>query len=243
MYLLPHAPAADGPLETGVIACVFYLILVYAIDVVLLLVAVVENAARRRQSRTEDYTTIGTSRFTIPVSVIAPMHNEEVLAVPVIDALLALDYPEYEVIIINDGSTDGTLDLLRRRYALRQFERFERRVLDTTEVHAVYRSTVNERLTVIDQVAGGNKAAALNADLNFARFRYVCCIDGDTIYSPDTLLRSMRLVLRDPAHVIGVTSQIVVTTHPEEAYVDGKGLIGSTLLHNFQHLEYLRSFS
>jgi len=95
---------------------------------------------------------------------------------------------------------------------------------------------------VIDKVAGGNKADSLNAGLNFARYRYVCCVDGDTMYERDALLRSMRLVLRDPARVVGVTSQIVVATHPERPYAQTRGLAASTMLHNFQHLEYLRSF-
>jgi cellulose synthase/poly-beta-1,6-N-acetylglucosamine synthase-like glycosyltransferase len=127
-------------------------------------------------------------------------------------------------------------------FDLEPFERFERRVLPTDGVHAVYRSATDPRLTVVDKIGGGSKAGALNCGVNFARFRYVLCVDGDTIYERDALLKGMRLVLRDPARIVGVTSQIVVASHPEQPYEESRGLMRSSLLHNFQHLEYLRSF-
>jgi poly-beta-1,6-N-acetyl-D-glucosamine synthase len=226
----------------AVAACVVYLVLVYAAGLALAVLAFFVSRSRVREADAEHWPAITASRFTIPVSVIAPMHNEEVVAVKAVEALLALEYPELEVIIVNDGSTDGTLAVLERAFDLQPFDRFERRVLPTRRVHAVYRSRIDGRLTVIDKEAGGNKADSLNCGLNFAHFRYCCCVDGDTIYERDALLRSMRLVLRDPATIVGVTSQIVVATHPEVPYRSTRGLVESTLLHCFQHIEYLRSF-
>ena len=186
-----------------VVACLAYLLFVYGAGLALSILAFFENRSRVRESEAEGWDTIGRSRFTIPVSVIAPMHNEEVLGVPAVEALLELDYPEFEVIVVNDGSTDATLARLTEAFDLQPFERFERKVLPSREVYAVYRSQSDERLTVIDKEAGGNKADSLNSGINFARFRYVCCVDGDTIYARDALLSSMRLILRDPARVIG----------------------------------------
>lgn len=92
------------------------------------------------------------------------------MLVPVLSALLDLDYPEYEVIVVNDGSTDRTLDLLRTTYALEPVERFYRRILPSDPVTAIFRSTVEPRLTVVDKVAGGNKAVERNPRVDTAAF-------------------------------------------------------------------------
>src|SRR5581483_9770656 len=115
----------------AVVVCVVYLVVVYGIGLVLAVLAFFVNHSRVREGDAENWRTITESRFTIPVSVIAPMHNEEVIAVKAVEALLALDYPELEVIIVNDGSTDGTLVELERAFDLQPFDRFERRVLPT----------------------------------------------------------------------------------------------------------------
>ena len=101
--VIPHAGAATGALWIATFACLSYLGLVFAIDFVFLFVAVVENRLRVKESNAEDTQTIAESRFTIPVSVIAPMRDEEVLAGHVVEALLDLDYPEFEIIVVDDG--------------------------------------------------------------------------------------------------------------------------------------------
>src|SRR5439155_19125187 len=146
----------------AILACVAYLLFVYGVGLLLAVFARFENARRANESAAEAWDTIGRSRFTIPVSVIAPMHNEEVLAVAVVEALLELDYPEFEVIVVDDGSTDATLERLCERFGLRAFEKFERRVLPVGEIDAIYRSG-DRRLSLLHKRAGGDKASALNA--------------------------------------------------------------------------------
>lgn len=220
-----------------------YLLLVFAAYALLLIFAGLDNAIRTRDARSDNLDALSTSRFTIPVSVLVPVFNEAPVVAQTIAALQAFRYPEFEILIVDDGSTDGTLDRLRSDLDLVPTVRFERKVVATEAVKEVLRSTRDHRVTVIAKENGG-KADALNAALNHARYRYVCCVDGDTLYLPDALLQNMRLVMRDPETVVGVTGHIAVATRPETGGGphEGRALLENRLLSNFQHMEYLRSF-
>ena len=224
-------------------ACFVYLCLTYGMFIVLLAFAALENVRRRREARVEDYALLAESRFTIPVSVIVPAYNEAPVILAAVRSALAFEYPEAEVIVVNDGSTDDTLETLVLAFDLRPYEVFHRRMLPTEGIRAVYRSSADPRLLVIDKENGG-KADALNAGVNLSRYRYVCCVDGDTVYEPDALLKGMRLAVADPARVVGVTSVISVASHPEAHLSRGERprTLDRSLLSNFQHVDYLRSF-
>lgn len=223
--------------------CLAYLLCVLAVFVVMIVASAVEHRHVMRQAHAEDYEALSTSRFTIPVSVIAPAYNEEILVEAAVRSLLAFDYPQFEVIVVNDGSRDGTLAVLRRAFDLERRQVCYRRRFHTRPVRGIYRSRTHPNLVVVDKENGG-KADALNAGLNLARYRYVCTVDADTIYFPHALLRSMRVAMQDPAVVVGVTSSVTISRRPEQ--VDprrpGSVRIDDRLLTNFQLLDYLRAF-
>ena len=223
--------------------CLGYLVLVSGVLVVMTLGALRENFWRARETRVEDFDTLASSPFTIPVSIAAPAFNEQVCIVSSVRSLLALDYPEYEVIVVNDGSSDRTLEVLRDTFDLEPTGTIFRRVLQTSAIRQIYRSRMDPRLVVIDKVNGG-KADALNAAINLARYRYVCCVDADTVYYPDALLRGMRLAMHDPATIVGVTSQIALSGRPEVRYEAGRRLIALDRkpLLVYQTFDYLRAF-
>jgi len=241
--LTPSDSALLPVLQWTCLICFVYLLGANSLYLTMLLVGTVENALRRRESRAEDFETLSLSRFTIPVSVLAPAYNEEPIVSACVRSLLDLDYPQLEVIVVNDGSTDGTLEVLKREFDLYPLQIFYRRIVPTREVRAVYRSARDGRLLVVDKVNGG-KADALNCGVNLARYRYVCCVDSDSIYTRGALLKGMRLAVKDPARVIGMTSHITVSEQPETAYEADSGRIrlSPRPLFNFQHLDYLRSF-
>ena len=148
-------------IQVVVLVCLGYLGLVYASYFALSAIGLAENALRRRDSAIQDYDGLAESRFTIPVSVILAAYNEESAISATVRSLLELDYPEFEVIVVNDGSTDGTLDRLRADFDLVPVEVFVRRLLESEPVRSTYRSPEHPRLVVLDKANGG-KADALN---------------------------------------------------------------------------------
>jgi len=222
------------------VACLFYLTVVFAVMAVTAGMAARENRQRAREARIEDFETLLVSPFTIPVSIVVPAYNEAVAIKPVVLSLLALDYPEYEVIVVDDGSTDTTLAQLREHFELQTTGTFYRTTLASTPVEHLFTSLREPRLTVVSKTNGG-KADALNCGANVARYRYVCCVDGDTIYHPDALLKGMRLVIQDPARVIGITSRVRVSSRPERSE-DAAARSERNAFVAFQSFDYLRAF-
>jgi poly-beta-1,6-N-acetyl-D-glucosamine synthase len=226
-----------------VAVCMGYLLLLNVVYVVLAVVSAFENSVRKRESGAEDYEMLASSRFTIPVSVVVAAYDEETAIVPAIESLLGLDYPEFEVIVVNDGSTDSTLELLQMNYALESFEVFVRAVVPSEPVSAVYRSETYPNLVVVDKANGG-KADAMNAGLNVARYRYVCGVDADMVFERDSLLKGMRLAVQDPGRVVGVASQLALARDPEltMAAPRGERPVDRRPLLAFQHLDFVRAF-
>ncbi len=233
----------ESALRITVLVCAGYLVLVYVAYAVLIVVGLFENSVRRLESASQDYETVASSRFTIPVTVILAAFNEEAGVSASIRSLLGQDYPEFEVVVVNDGSTDGTLERLREDFALEPAERFPRLLIETGRVHGYYESAEHPGLLVIDKENGG-KADALNAGINAARFRYVCGVDADAIFFPDALLRGMRLVLSDPGRILGVTCHLAIAERPGRtaAAPAGSRPVERRPLLAYQHLDYLRAF-
>lgn len=230
-------------LSVIVIVCLGYLLLTNLMYVGLVAVAAIENGVRRRETASQDYDVLAASRFTIPVSVIVAAYDEETAIVSTVESLLDLEYPEHEVIVVNDGSNDDTLHRLRQAFELEPYEVFVRRVFSTEEVRAIYRSAGHPNLIVVDKVNGG-KADALNAGLNVARYRYVCGVDADTVFDRKALLKGMRLVVQDPARIVGVTSHLTIAENPERSMATpaGRRPIDRSPFMAYQHLDYLRAF-
>lgn len=226
----------------AVTACAVYLAVMTVLFFLMVLSAAVENRIRTRQSRHEDFATLRESPFTIPVSIIAPAYNEAVCITAAVNSLLEQSYPEYEVIVVNDGSTDATLDTLITSFALKPIGTFYRQTLAATPMRQLYRSERDPRLLVVDKPNGG-KADSLNCGTNLARYRYICCVDSDTVFFRDALLNGMRLAVQNPAEVVGVTSQVAISKRPEGARrPDGLITVDRDPLTAYQWLDYLRSF-
>jgi cellulose synthase/poly-beta-1,6-N-acetylglucosamine synthase-like glycosyltransferase len=180
-------------------------------------------------------------RYEPPVSLIMPAFNEEATITAAVLSILHLEYPEFEVIVVNDGSRDGTLEALTREYSLVPFPEAYRRQIESEPVHAIYRSTTHPSLRVIDKANGG-KADALNAGMNAARYPLVCVVDADSILER-TSLRHVVLPLLTEPHTIasGGCVRIVNGCEVRGGFLEKIGL-PRKFLPLAQVVEYLRGF-
>jgi cellulose synthase/poly-beta-1,6-N-acetylglucosamine synthase-like glycosyltransferase len=210
---------------------------------VLLITAIIKNTAHRARLASLRLEHMRVSPFTPPVTLLVPAHNEEQFIVESVRSLLAIDYPDLEVIVINDGSVDGTLEQLKRAYSLRKTNLLYIPEVSSSKVHGIYRSDTEADLIVVDKEAGGSKADAVNAGLNVATSPYICIVDADSILERDSLLRIMAGVLSDPARVVAVGGIVRV--------LNGSGVVAGELkevrlpkgaLEILQVIEYLRAF-
>lgn len=176
-----------------------------------------------------------------PVSLIVPCYNEQATIATSVRSLLQLEYPEFEIVVVNDGSSDATLDVLVREFALAPFPEAYRVRLRTQPVRAVYRSARHGNIRVIDKRNGG-KADALNAGINDARYPLFCSVDADSILSRDSLKRVVEPFLEDVDTVAaGGTVRIANGCTVQEGFLVAPGLPRNPLA-LVQVIEYLRAF-
>ncbi|MDN5926209.1 MAG: glycosyltransferase family 2 protein [Hyphomicrobiales bacterium] len=177
-----------------------------------------------------------------PIALIVPAYNEELNVVESVHSMLALEYPNFEVIVINDGSKDQTLQRLVDVFKLVKFQRPYEEALTHAPIRSLYSSPTTERLLVVDKENGG-KADAQNAGINVCRAPIFCVIDGDSILEPDALIRAAQPFIDDPEYTIAVggTIRIANGSRIESGRVTKIGL-PTKLLALFQVIEYLRAF-
>jgi cellulose synthase/poly-beta-1,6-N-acetylglucosamine synthase-like glycosyltransferase len=176
-----------------------------------------------------------------PVSILVPAYNEEATIAASIRSMLQLTYSEFEVIVVNDGSKDATLDVLASEFKLQPFPEAYRRQLDTKEIRQVYRSTRFPNLRVIDKVNGG-KADSLNAGINASRYPLFCGVDADSILQRDSLEKVVEPFLRDPTVVAsGGTVRVANGCEVSGGFLTKVGL-PKNIWALFQVVEYLRAF-
>lgn len=180
--------------------------------------------------------------FEPPVSLIVAAYNEEAVVVSAIRSLLQIEYPEFEIVIVNDGSRDRTLDVLIAEFDLVLFPEAFRNRLRHARVRGIYRSRSHSQIRVIDKENGGSKSDAINAGLNAARYPLICPLDADTVLQRDSIRLLVQPFLEDP-HTVGSGGIVRIANGCE---VSG-GFLGEIGLPRnplalFQVLEYLRAF-
>jgi cellulose synthase/poly-beta-1,6-N-acetylglucosamine synthase-like glycosyltransferase len=196
---------------------------------------------RRGQEQFLDKVPRAYSGLEPPVSILVPAYNEEATIAASIRSMLQLTYSEFEIVVINDGSKDGTLDVLTREFGLLPFPEAYRRQIATKEIRQVFRATRFPNLCVIDKVNGG-KADSLNAGINASRYPLFCGVDADSILQRDSLEKVVEPFLRDPTVVAtGGTVRIANGCEVSGGFLTSVGL-PKNIWALFQVVEYLRAF-
>jgi cellulose synthase/poly-beta-1,6-N-acetylglucosamine synthase-like glycosyltransferase len=175
------------------------------------------------------------------ISIIVPAYNEASTIASSIQSLLQLRYPEYEIIVVNDGSKDNTIDVLRQAFELKPFPDACGRDLPTKSIRGIYHSSIYANVRVIDKENGG-KADSLNAGINLSVYPLFCCIDADSVLAQDSLYRVVQPFLLDHRTVAcGGTVRVANGCSVEAGRLKRVGL-PSSLLALLQTVEYLRAF-
>lgn len=181
-------------LETIVLHSVFIITaLIFSTYLMLTIFSAVSLRKYLRKNSYVDYNSIVSSPLAPTLSVIAPAFNESATIVDNIRTLLSLYYNNYEVIVVNDGSTDDSMEKMIETYELEKVNYYFDYRLPCKRIRGVYKSQNRsfKKLTVIDKMNGG-KADSLNAGLNVSKNRLVVSIDADSIMEPDALLKLVK---------------------------------------------------
>lgn len=236
---LPGGLSASAWVVSVEILLFLYFIVVNAIDFTLIVGAMrrLPNFVRVGEA---DSLRDATLPYATPVSIILPAYNEEEHILNVVRSLEAIRYPNYEIIIVNDGSTDATLKILQDAYELVPIPQARYVRFQTSAVRGMYRSAKLPILRVIDKQNGG-KGDALNAGINESRYPLFFAADGDSLYTPDVLEQMIQPFLRDPKTVGCGAGLRIVNGADLSGPVPVQKRLPRNLLVRFQIIEYLRA--
>ena len=181
------------------------------------------------------------SEFEYPISLLVPAYNEEATIVTSIKSMLQLKYSSIEIVVINDGSKDGTLEALNTAFELQKITKSKSDLIQTQTVRGFYQSSQYPNLFVIDKKNGG-KADSLNAGINFSNSPLFCAVDADSILERTALQRLAKPFMRDPQMVVsGGTIRVANGCQVSQGNLTRIGLSTNPLA-LLQVVEYLRAF-
>jgi cellulose synthase/poly-beta-1,6-N-acetylglucosamine synthase-like glycosyltransferase len=203
--------------------------------------AYVSLVRHRRRWTARELGAVMRSPATPAVSIIVPAYNEEAGIVATVRSLLMLNYPQFEIIVVDDGSKDRTMDRLQEAFGLVQAPGSYEARLHTEPVEAVYRSPTMQEVAALRKTNGG-KSDAINAGINAARYPLVCVIDADSVMEEHALTRAVLPFIENPDTVAAGGNVRIGNgcTVDHGRITDVR--VPSAWIARFQVIEYLRAF-
>lgn len=219
-----------------------FMVLVISFYSIILLISVFQLRKEYLLDRNQSFDEYMNESFAKPVSIIVPAYNEEAGIVASVRSLLSIDYPSFEIIVVNDGSKDATIEKMITHYQMKEINAAVRKQVETKSVKKIYQSASLPNLFLIDKENGG-KADALNAGINFSHYPYFCSLDGDSVLERDAFLKVMKPILDSDGEVIASSGSIRIANGCEiqDGNILKVGLAREPLV-IMQIIEYLRAF-
>ncbi|SHL88872.1 glycosyltransferase [Chitinophaga sp. CF418] len=229
--------------ETTVFIYGTILLITYALLAIFSMISV---RAYARKDKFNQQNTLLSSPLAPGITVLAPAFNEGLTIIFNVRSLLTLNYPKYEIIIINDGSTDNSLEQMINEFELVTVDFAYNVKIQTKPVRKIFKSTnpAYSKLLVIDKVNGKSKADAVNAGINVAAYDHFVCTDVDCILDKNTLLELIKPVMQEEKKRViatGATLRIANSCEFDEGVMTRMRPPGQ-LLPRFQEVEYIRAF-
>ncbi len=221
---------------------VFYSVTINTIYLIMLGLSVHASKIQSRLWSIKDRHLLFTKNLLPSISIIAPAYNESATIIQSTNSLLNLQYPDYELILVNDGSKDDTLNMLISYYNLEKKDIVVKKRLNTRALRGIYTNKYLPNLVVVDKMNGG-KADSLNMGLNIAGNEFFCGIDADSLLEPEALLRTVSVMLDSPHETVAAGGNIF----PINGCTVDHGSIEQVslpqkFLPRLQSLEYIRAF-
>ena len=221
--------------------CMAFTLILNIIYIIQLFVSLVRVHKNYDKTFSDDFLSYNDSENLLPISLIIPAYNEQENIVQNVRSLMKMNYPHFEIIVVNDGSTDKTGELLVNAFHMHKIETSIRYQIPTEKIEGVYFSKEYPNLLYVHKKNGG-KSDALNAGINISRYPLFTCLDADSRLEKDALLRLSLEFLKDSRTVVAGG---LVRIANGSRIVDGE-LKGFTmpkkLIERFQIVEYYRSF-
>ncbi|RJP21307.1 MAG: glycosyltransferase [Candidatus Abyssobacteria bacterium SURF_5] len=213
--------------------------LIYTSLLTIALIIILRHIKRIKYSSFREFSL---SPQTPPISILIPANNEEKNITASVSSALGINYPFFEVIVIDDGSTDSTLQNLINAFDLKKIDLIYRDVIKTAPVKTFYYNPQLPNLLIISKEKGG-KADALNCGINICHSPYFCSVDADSVLERDALLRLIMPILESGKRIIACGGVVRALNGSE--VINGaveKVNLPRTILALLQIVEYLRAF-
>lgn len=219
----------------------FYFLTLITIYIILNIVSFFRIIRYKRKIEFADLERIFKLKNYLPISVIVPAYNEGNNIVENVKSLLQLIYPQFQLVVVNDGSKDDTLQKLIENFSLQPISFPDLYKINSEKINSLYKSKDISNLTVVDKVNGG-KADAINAGINAAKYPLITVIDADSILERDCLLKiAQPFVENQNVIAVGGTIRIANGCEVKKGHIIKVGL-SKNWLARFQVVEYLRAF-